>query len=61
MPRLLRPAGQNVGVVPGRTNPFLGQNNPDAPTGPVVPLGDMYEGEIADGTELSGVTGEALS
>lgn len=48
-----------MGVVTGRSNPYAGLNNPAAPVGPVVPLGDMYEGEIGDGTQLSGVTGEA--
>ncbi|KAL4440552.1 hypothetical protein ABPG75_003553 [Micractinium tetrahymenae] len=53
--------GQMVGVVSGRTNPNAGQANPNAPTGPVVPLGDMYEGEIMAGTGLSEAIGAGFS
>ena len=49
-------AGQVTGVVKGRTNPVEG-SNPYAPTTPVLPLGDMYEGEIGQGSGLSAPTG----
>ncbi|KAL4419305.1 hypothetical protein ABPG77_001637 [Micractinium sp. CCAP 211/92] len=52
--------GQMVGVIPGRTNPYAAQANPAA-LGVVVTLGDMYEGEIADGTGLSNVLGAGYS
>lgn len=45
-----------MAVIPGRTNPYAAQANPAA-LGVVVTLGDMYEGEIADGTGLSNVLG----
>ena len=49
-------AGQVTGVVKGRTNPVKG-SNPYAPTTPVLPLGDMYEGQIGQGSGLSAPTG----
>ncbi|PSC71994.1 PPE family PPE42 [Micractinium conductrix] len=52
--------GQMVGIIPGRPNPFAG-TNPDAPTEPAIPLGDMYAGRIGANSSLTAASGAGHS